>query len=267
MAFPLEAGQDAEEPRSRNGSNARPNRSSSASCSSASRRTSPAGSASGSPWVGRSSASPNAFLLDEPLSQPRCPAAGADARSSSRSCRTELGTTTIYVTHDQTEAMTLGDRVAVMRKGVFQQIATPKELYLHPANIFVAGFIGSPAMNFFPAEVNEGRRCELPMGEYEMPDELHGRPSRQVDRRDPARALRGRGARRVEREGREGARSRPRSTCSSGSAPSCSCTSRCESRDASTSSVARSRGRGRAPGGRRPQGPRGADRRPHRPGE
>ena len=62
-----------------------------------------------------------------------------------------LGTTTVYVTHDQTEAMTLGDRVVVLRAGQAQQIGTPEELYNTPANLFVAGFIGSPAMNFFPA--------------------------------------------------------------------------------------------------------------------
>jgi len=71
-----------------------------------------------------------------------------------------LGTTTVYVTHDQTEAMTLGDRVAVMRAGLLQQVDTPKELYDNPVNIFVAGFIGSPAMNFFPASV-EGDQLKL----------------------------------------------------------------------------------------------------------
>src|SRR3977135_3090884 len=64
-----------------------------------------------------------------------------------------LGTTTVYVTHDQTEAMTLGDRVAVMRSGVLQQVASPRELYADPRNLFVAGFIGSPAMNFFGGEL------------------------------------------------------------------------------------------------------------------
>jgi multiple sugar transport system ATP-binding protein len=68
-----------------------------------------------------------------------------------------LGTTMVYVTHDQTEAMTLGDRVAVMRLGVLQQVASPQELYDHPANLFVAGFIGSPAMNFVPGTLEEGK--------------------------------------------------------------------------------------------------------------
>jgi multiple sugar transport system ATP-binding protein len=99
---------------------------------------------------------PLAFLLDEPLSN-------LDARLRNQ-MRTELarlqrrlGTTTIYVTHDQTEAMTLGDRVAVLNKGVVQQIGTPYELYQQPANLFVAGFVGSPAMNFFPVQIKDGR--------------------------------------------------------------------------------------------------------------
>jgi multiple sugar transport system ATP-binding protein len=106
---------------------------------------------------------PVAFLLDEPLSN-------LDARLRVQT-RTEiarlqrnLGTTTVYVTHDQTEAMTLGQRVAVLRKGVVQQIATPRELYADPRNLFVAGFIGSPAMNFVPAEIRDGRLV-LPMAQ------------------------------------------------------------------------------------------------------
>ena len=93
---------------------------------------------------------PKAFLMDEPLSnldaKLRVQMRGEIARLQRR-----LGTTTVYVTHDQTEAMTLGDRVVVMHAGVAQQIGTPDELYERPANLFVAGFIGSPAMNFFPA--------------------------------------------------------------------------------------------------------------------
>ena len=93
---------------------------------------------------------PKAFLMDEPLSnldaKLRVQMRGEIARLQRR-----LGTTTVYVTHDQTEAMTLGDRVVVMHGGVAQQIGTPTELYERPANLFVAGFIGSPAMNFFPA--------------------------------------------------------------------------------------------------------------------
>ena len=95
---------------------------------------------------------PKAFLMDEPLSnldaKLRVQMRGEIARLQRR-----LGTTTVYVTHDQTEAMTLGDRVVVMHGGVAQQIGTPDELYERPANLFVAGFIGSPAMNFFPASL------------------------------------------------------------------------------------------------------------------
>src|SRR6201985_1840957 len=113
---------------------------------------------------------PAAVLLDEPLSN-----LDAKLRVQTRhqlaQLQEDLGITTVYVTHDQTEAMTLGDRVAVMRKGVVQQVAPPKELYLAPANLFVAGFIGSPAMNFFPAEI-EGTHVRLPMCEYEMPESV-----------------------------------------------------------------------------------------------
>jgi hypothetical protein len=79
-----------------------------------------------------------------------------------------LGTTTVYVTHDQTEAMTLGDRVAVLRRGFLQQVASPRELYEQPVNMFVAGFIGSPPMNFLPAVVS-GQRLKLPFLEVDLP--------------------------------------------------------------------------------------------------
>jgi multiple sugar transport system ATP-binding protein len=81
-----------------------------------------------------------------------------------------LGITTVYVTHDQTEAMTLGDRVAVLKRGVLQQLATPRELYNRPVNLFVAGFIGSPPMNFLPATV-KGTEVELPFGTVRISDE------------------------------------------------------------------------------------------------
>src|SRR5215210_4973974 len=84
----------------------------------------------------------------------------------------QLGTTMIYVTHDQTEAMTLGDRVAVMRSGVLQQVGSPMELYNEPLNLFVAGFIGSPAMNFMPATVH-GDTVKLPFGDVRLPKEMH----------------------------------------------------------------------------------------------
>src|SRR6478752_5730385 len=109
---------------------------------------------------------PEAFLMDEPLSnldaKLRVQMRGEIARLQQR-----LGTTTVYVTHDQTEAMTLGDRVVVLRGGVAQQIGTPDELYERPANIFVAGFIGSPAMNFFPATLNDVG-VTLPFGEVTL---------------------------------------------------------------------------------------------------
>jgi len=112
---------------------------------------------------------PKAFLMDEPLSnldaKLRVQMRGEIARLQKR-----LGTTTVYVTHDQTEAMTLGDRVAVMHSGVAQQIGTPDELYEHPANLFVAGFIGSPAMNFFPATLTPVG-LTLPFGEVMLKPE------------------------------------------------------------------------------------------------
>jgi multiple sugar transport system ATP-binding protein len=116
---------------------------------------------------------PAAFLLDEPLSN-------LDARLRVQ-MRTEiarlqrnLGTTTVYVTHDQTEAMTLGQRVAVLRKGEVQQIGTPRELYAEPRNLFVAGFIGSPSMNFLPGEVRDGRLV-LPTAELALAPPLYER--------------------------------------------------------------------------------------------
>jgi multiple sugar transport system ATP-binding protein len=96
---------------------------------------------------------PQAFLMDEPLSN-----LDAKLRVQTRAeiarLQDDLGTTTIYVTHDQVEAMTMGDRVAVMRKGELQQVAPPQELYDHPVNLFVGGFIGSPAMNLLEATLN-----------------------------------------------------------------------------------------------------------------
>jgi multiple sugar transport system ATP-binding protein len=88
-----------------------------------------------------------------------------------------LGTTTIYVTHDQTEALTLGDRVAVMRSGLLQQVGSPMELYNYPQNLFVAGFIGSPAMNFMPATV-EGGAVKLPIGDVQLPQDARERVGR-----------------------------------------------------------------------------------------
>jgi multiple sugar transport system ATP-binding protein len=116
---------------------------------------------------------PAAFLMDEPLSN-----LDAKLRVQTRTevarLQQRLGTTTIYVTHDQTEALTLGDRVAVMRSGVLQQVGAPMELYNHPVNVFVAGFIGSPAMNFMPATV-EGDTVKLPFADVRLPPDLHER--------------------------------------------------------------------------------------------
>jgi multiple sugar transport system ATP-binding protein len=89
---------------------------------------------------------PSVFLMDEPLSNLDAKLR-VETRANIAQLQQRLGTTTIYVTHDQVEAMTMGDRVAVLRDGVLQQCATPRELYDRPANVFVAGFIGSPAMN------------------------------------------------------------------------------------------------------------------------
>jgi|RhiMethySRZTD1v2_1073278.scaffolds.fasta_scaffold215593_3 multiple sugar transport system ATP-binding protein len=93
---------------------------------------------------------PAAFLMDEPLSNLDA-ALRVQTRAEILKLQNRLGTTTIYVTHDQVEAMTMGDRIAVMNLGVLQQIGTPRELYTSPANTFVATFIGSPAMNVLPA--------------------------------------------------------------------------------------------------------------------
>jgi multiple sugar transport system ATP-binding protein len=95
---------------------------------------------------------PAAFLMDEPLSNLDA-ALRVQTRAEILKLQKRLGTTTIYVTHDQVEAMTMGDRIAVMRKGVLQQIGTPEALYMRPVNTFVATFIGSPAMNVVPAAI------------------------------------------------------------------------------------------------------------------
>ena len=95
---------------------------------------------------------PQAFLMDEPLSNLDAKLR-VQMRAELGQLHTQLQTTTLYVTHDQVEAMTMGDRVAVIRKGELQQIDTPREIYLNPRNIFVAGFIGSPSMNFVYANI------------------------------------------------------------------------------------------------------------------
>jgi multiple sugar transport system ATP-binding protein len=116
---------------------------------------------------------PKAFLMDEPLSNLDAKLR-VQMRTQIAALQQRLGTTTVYVTHDQTEAMTLGDRIAVMRSGVLQQVGTPQELYNEPVNLFVAGFIGSPAMNFLPGDLQDGA-IKLPLGRVELDDELRQR--------------------------------------------------------------------------------------------
>lgn len=115
---------------------------------------------------------PKAFLMDEPLSNLDAKLR-VQMRGEIAQLQRRLGTTTVYVTHDQTEAMTLGDRVVVMYGGIAQQIGTPEELYERPANLFVAGFIGSPAMNFFPARLT-AIGLTLPFGEVTVAPEVQG---------------------------------------------------------------------------------------------
>jgi multiple sugar transport system ATP-binding protein len=97
---------------------------------------------------------PQVFLMDEPLSNLDAKLR-VQTRTQIAALQRQLGVTTVYVTHDQTEAMTMGDRVAVLHQGVLQQCASPRELYTEPVNAFVAGFIGSPAMNLLPATADE----------------------------------------------------------------------------------------------------------------
>ena len=112
----------------------------------------------------------DAFLFDEPLSNLDAKLRG-QMRGEILRLQRRLGVTTVYVTHDQTEAMTLGDRVAVLRRGVLQQVASPRELYEQPVNLFVAGFIGSPPMNFVPAQLENGA-LRLPFADVPVPDGL-----------------------------------------------------------------------------------------------
>jgi len=126
---------------------------------------------------------PKAFLMDEPLSNLDAKLR-VQTRTTIARLQHNLGTTTVYVTHDQTEALTLGDRIAVMRAGVLQQVGPPGELYSNPINLFVAGFIGSPAMNFVPATIS-GDRIKLPFGEVPLPENARkalagGAPSGQI---------------------------------------------------------------------------------------
>ncbi|WP_397519001.1 ABC transporter ATP-binding protein [Rhodococcus pyridinivorans] len=127
--------------------------------------------------------SPKAFLMDEPLSNLDAKLR-VQMRTEIARLQKRLGTTTVYVTHDQTEAMTLGDRVVVMRGGIVQQVGAPQELYDHPRNLFVAGFIGSPSMNFVPGQIENGS-IRTSFGEFRLPDERwetvrRNNPSREV---------------------------------------------------------------------------------------
>ena len=188
---------------------------------------------------------PAAFLMDEPLSNLDAKLR-VQMRTEVSRIQQRLGTTTVYVTHDQTEAMTLGDRVAVMRAGELQQVDTPMELYNNPKNLFVAGFIGSPAMNFMPATV-EGGKLEAADG--------RGRTCREgTDAKGEVIAASGPSTSRTRswwtrRPATAARRSRRRSTCSSRWAPSSTCTSTsrataaCESKE--LEELAQDAGRGR----------------------
>jgi multiple sugar transport system ATP-binding protein len=125
---------------------------------------------------------PQAFLMDEPLSN-----LDAKLRVQMRTMisrlQQRLKVTTIYVTHDQTEAMTLGDRIMVLRLGVMQQVGTPQELYDYPANLFVAGFIGSPSMNFMPGQLADGT-VKWPLGDVRLPAEFASRLAEEKAPRD-----------------------------------------------------------------------------------
>ena len=131
---------------------------------------------------------PKAFLMDEPLSNLDAKLR-VQMRTEVARLHRQLGTTMLYVTHDQTEAMTLGDRVAVMRGGVIQQVDAPKVLYEDPINLFVAGFIGSPAMNFLPARL-DGELIRLPFGDAPLPATLRARLSRGGGARDVIAGIR-----------------------------------------------------------------------------
>jgi multiple sugar transport system ATP-binding protein len=131
---------------------------------------------------------PAAFLMDEPLSNLDAKLRVQTRTEVSRLQR-RLGTTMVYVTHDQTEALTLGDRVAVMRAGVVQQAASPKELYDRPVNLFVAGFIGSPAMNFLSGTLEEGV-LRTSLGDFRLSDRIRQEVERSGTGRDVIVGLR-----------------------------------------------------------------------------
>lgn len=158
---------------------------------------------------------PKAFLMDEPLSNLDAKLRVA-MRAELAALQTRLGTTTIYVTHDQTEAMTLGDRVSIMRRGVLQQVGTPEQVYEAPDNLFVASFIGSPAMNLFRG-ASAGGRVEAAIGELRLPPRLANAPAGPVVVGVRPEAIR------ATDPGAPGA-SRRRCRWLRRSAPTCSCT-------------------------------------------
>ncbi|EKX61612.1 ABC transporter ATP-binding protein [Streptomyces ipomoeae] len=131
---------------------------------------------------------PKAFLMDEPLSNLDAKLR-VQMRTQISRLQRRLGTTTVYVTHDQTEAMTLGDRVVVMRLGVVQQVGTPAQLYDFPRNLFVAGFIGSPAMNFLNATM-EGGVLHSSIGDLPLEDRTRRALERQTVPREVILGLR-----------------------------------------------------------------------------
>jgi multiple sugar transport system ATP-binding protein len=130
---------------------------------------------------------PQVFLLDEPLSNLDAKLRG-QTRIELQKLHRDLETTFIYVTHDQVEAMTMGDRIAIMNAGILQQVGTPGEIYDHPANLFVAGFIGSPTMNFVPATIQDGSakasgfEVKLPKAVSAVKGTLGFRPEAVTDR-------------------------------------------------------------------------------------
>ncbi len=175
---------------------------------------------------------PAAFLMDEPLSNLDAKLR-VQMRADIKRIQADLGTTMIYVTHDQVEAMTMGHQVAVMRKGELQQVAPPQELYDSPVNVFVGGFIGSPSMNMLLARIERADDgLAVAVGETRMAidDETRSlHPALEALRgpgdrpRDPPRGSRRRGARERRSSGRD---CRARWRCARPSARRCSCTSR-----------------------------------------
>ncbi len=201
---------------------------------------------------------PNVFLMDEPLSNLDAKLR-VSTRAQIKNLSHELKVTTIYVTHDQIEAMTLADRVVVMEKGVVQQVGTPTEIYDRPANTFVAGFIGNPAMNLIEGDaqgwrLRGGRTCAIPgLSGAGRPGDAgvsrrgcRGRRRRRADRgaglhdRAAGRRDDGRGARRRGAGGGEGRQGLSASRSAIRSA------SRCRRRSASSSKQRRENGSARS---------------------